>query len=331
MRIILCDYKLNNLIFCFIFLRGPPFGLSCIIDTLQTTTFQEAFAMQKYLEDYRQMIAFRGLTQNTIKSYSTYIRAYLDYLQTVLHKNPEDVSWQELRNYIIFLQQERSLSNRTINHCISQLRFFTLYILRKPWDPYQLPFRKFNTYIPFVPSKKEVLSFISSLPDIKDQAMVSLLYSAGLRIGEVRNLRCSDIDRTNMRIYISHGKNRSDRYAILSPNALLLLERYWRARRPSNYLFPQQSGIDKPIHHNYLLIRIFEHEERLGLPHRISCHTFRHAFGTHLYQEGVDLLTIKSLLGHKSLNSTTIYVHLGSNGIGKALSPFDTLPDSPHV
>lgn len=284
--------------------------------------------MQKYLEDYRQMIALRGLTKHTIKSYSTYIRAYLDYLEQILHKNPEEVSWQELREYIIFLQQERSLSDRTINHCISQLRFFTLYVLHKPWDPYQLPMRKFDTYLPFVPSKKEVHTFISTLTDLKVKAMVSLLYSAGLRIGEVCHLKCSDIDRANMRIHIAHGKNRSDRYAKLSPKVLPLIEAYWRScGKPRHYLFPKQSGEDKPIDTFFLSRHIHSHEKFLGWERRLTCHSFRHAFGTHLYENGTDLLTIKALLGHKSLTSTTLYVQLANNITSHTTSPFDTLED----
>lgn len=286
--------------------------------------------MQKYLENFRQMIALRGLTKHTIKSYSTYIRAYLDYLETVLHKNPEDVSWQELRDYIVFLQKERSLSDRTINHCISQLRFFTLYVLHKPWDPYQLPMRKFDAYLPFVPLQQEVAAFISSIPDLKVKAMVTLMYSSGLRIGEVCNLKCSDIDRHNMRLHISHGKNRSDRYAILSPKALTLLEDYWRScGKPMGYLFPKQrkSQADAPIDTFFLSRHIHLHEDSLGWGRRLTCHSFRHAFGTHLYENGTDLLTIKSLLGHKSLNSTTLYVHLASNTTSGVKSPLDSLGD----
>ena len=139
--------------------------------------------MQKYLDTFKQMISLRGLTKHTIRSYSTYIRAYLDYLETVLHKKPEDVSCQELRDFIFFIQQKCSLSDRTINAITSQLRFFTLYVLHQPWDSYQLPNRKFDTYLPFVPSKLEVATFISSLPDLKHKTMVFLMYSAGLRIG----------------------------------------------------------------------------------------------------------------------------------------------------
>jgi site-specific recombinase XerD len=290
--------------------------------------------MQKYLENYRQMISLRGLTKLTIKSYSTYIRSYLDYLDNILQKKPEDVSWQELREYIIYLQKERSLSDRTINHCISQLRFFTLYVLHKPWDPYQLPMRKFDSYLPFVPTKQEVSTFIHTIPDLKVKTMVSLLYSAGLRIGEVCRLKCSDIDRVHMRIHISKGKNRSSRYAKLSPKVLPLLEEYWRScGKPKTFLFPKQtkSRTDEPIDTFFLSRHIHSHEARLGWERRFTCHSFRHAFGTHLYEDGADLLTIKSLLGHKSLTSTMIYVQLASNATSHAVSPFDTLEKSLNV
>ncbi len=281
--------------------------------------------MQKYLDTYKQMISLRGLTNHTIKSYCTYLNAYLNYLKDVLHKKPEDVSWEELRVFLLWLQQQRNLSDRTMNHCISQLRFFTMYVLHKPWDNYQLPFRKFDTYLPFVPTKDEVRTFISTMPNLKQKAMVALIYSAGLRIGEVCHLKYKDIDRKSMRIHISHGKNRSDRYAILSKSALNILTDYWfDYGKPMNWLFPKQfKDSDKPIDTFFLSRHIHAHEARLGWEQRLTCHSFRHAFGTHLYENGTDLLTIKALLGHKSLNSTTIYVSLASNGVGRAISPFD--------
>lgn len=289
--------------------------------------------MQKYLDSFIQMISLRGLTHHTIKSYSTYLNAYLDYLKNVLHKNPEDVSWQEMRDYVSWIQLHRNLSDRTMNACISQLRFFTLYVLHKPWDPYQLPMRKFDSYLPFVPSKDEVSFFIDTMPELMEKAMVVLLYPSGLRAGEVRRLNYKDIHRKNMRIHVTHGKNRADRYAILSKKALDILSDYWFSYgKPKDWLFPQVlKDRSKPIDHFYLPRRIALHEQRLGWEHRLSCHSFRHAFGTHLYENGTDLLTIKALLGHKTLNSTTIYVQLASNGVGRAVSPFDALGDSTHA
>lgn len=280
--------------------------------------------MDDYLTVFREMVSLRGLTGHTLISYCTYIRAYLDYLSSVLCKSPEDVSWAELRDFVRWLQRSRNLSDRTINCVISQLRFFTLYVLHRPWDDTQLPMRRFDEYLPFVPSRQEVAALIEAMPNLKLKAMTALMYSSGLRIGELCHLRYVDIERKNMRIHICHGKNRSDRYAILSANALDILTQYWFAfGKPMGWLFPKQRDPSRPIDTFYLSWHIHAVERSLGWPERITCHSLRHAFGTHLYEDGTDLLTIKALLGHKSLNSTTIYVHLAGNGIGKAVSPFD--------
>lgn len=266
--------------------------------------------MDKYLDSFREMISLRGLTDHTLKNYCTYLRAYLDYLELFLRKLPEDVSWADLRDFVRWLQKERSLSDRTMNCVISQIRFFTIYVLHKPWDETQLPFRKFDSFLPFVPSKLQVLTLIDSMTDFKVKAMTALAYSSGLRIGEVCHLRYDDISRSHMRIHISHCKNRSDRFAILSENALLILTQYWRTSgRPIGWLFPQQNDSAKPIDTFFLSRHIHNQERLLGWEPRITCHSLRHAFGTHLYKDGADLLTIKALLGHKSLYSTTLYVH----------------------
>ena len=119
--------------------------------------------MDEYLKLFREMISLRGLTDHTIKSYSTYIRAYLDYLVHVLRKKPADVSWDELRDYIRWIQKERHLSDRTMNAVISQLRFFTIYVLHKNWDDSQLPLRKFDTFLLFLPMRKSGTLFLPCL------------------------------------------------------------------------------------------------------------------------------------------------------------------------
>jgi site-specific recombinase XerD len=288
--------------------------------------------MDRYLESYREMISLRGLTGHTLISYTTYIRAYLDYLQHVLHKLPEDVSWQEMRDFVRWLQRERSLSDRTVNCAVSQMRFFTLYVLHKPWDDTQLPMRRFDEYLPYVPSQQETWHFISTMPGLKQKAMVALMYSSGLRIGEVCSLRYEDVSRSRMRVFVRHGKNRQSRYAILSKAALDILTLYWcSCGRPQGYLFPKQSGKDEPIDTFFLSRHIHAHERRLGWPERITCHSFRHAFGTHLYENGTDLLTIKALMGHKSVSSTAVYVHLAGGGAVKgAVSPFDRMGGMQH-
>ncbi len=279
-----------------------------------------------YLKRYKKMIALRGLTDHTMMSYCTYISAYLEFISATLHKYPSQVGYSDIIRFLDTLQKERGLSDRTINTAIAQIRFFTLYVLHKPWDATQVPMRKFDTYLPFVPSQEEVKAFISSIPDIKTKAMVAVMYSAGLRIGEVCHLRYEDIQRRHMRIHITHGKNRSDRFAVLSKEALDILTQYWfECGKPTGWLFPKQRDPSRPIDTFFLSRHIHEHEEALGWPKRLTCHSFRHAFGTHLYENGVDLMTIKTLMGHKSLTSTTIYIHLALTSTSAAVSPFDLM------
>jgi len=291
--------------------------------------------MDNYLITYREMVSLRGLTDHTVTSYATYIRAYLDYLSTILLKQPEYVSWQELRDFIKWLKKSRNLSDRTMNAVISQLRFFYIYVLHIPWDDTQLPKRRFDEYLPFVPSQQDTWTFLSTIQDIKVKAFITLLYSAGLRAGEVRQLKCSDIEHSNMRIFIRHSKNRSSRYAILSEVAWNTILEYWYSfppgLRPKDWLFTQQRDRSKPLNHQHIPYNIEAHEKRLGWEHRISCHTFRHAFATHLYENGTDLLTIKALLGHKSLNSTTIYISLAKGAASQAVSPLDRLAGEWHA
>lgn len=282
--------------------------------------------MDKYFDSYKEMISLRGLTSHTVKGYSTYIKSYFEFLTDVIHKAPEDVSWDEMRQFIQWVQSSRSLSDRTINAVISQLRFFTIYVLHKPWDDTQLPMRKFDTYLPYVPTAAEVNLFINSLPTLKQKTMVALMYSAGLRVGEVCNLKYSDIKRSSMRIHIAHAKNRSDRYAILSKKSLDMLTEYWYAYdKPMDWLFPAKQDPSRPCKSAILQRQVLEHREKLGLDPKLNCHSFRHAFGTHLYEAGTDLLTIKELLGHKSLTSTVIYVHLASYASRNIKSPFDMM------
>lgn len=287
--------------------------------------------MDKYFNSFREMISLRGLTDHTLSSYCTYIRSYLDYLSDILHKQPEDVTWDELRDYIRWLQKERSLSDRTINCVISQIRFFTMYVLHKPWDDTQLPMRRFDSYMPYVPTQEEVQRFIDTLPTLKQKAMVALMYSSGLRVGEVCQLKYSDIQRSSMRIHVAKTKNRSDRYAVLSKNALDILTEYWYAYdRPTDWLFPSKCNPDKPCKTGVLSRQVLEHRQKLHLDSGLNCHSFRHAFGTHLYESGTDLLTIKELLGHRSLSSTVIYIHLASYTSRKISSPFDSMGGDSH-
>lgn len=282
----------------------------------------DSFDVQPYIHKFNDFLVLRDLTHNTITSYNSMLRSYLSWVASH-HRTPEDVSFDEIRAYLLFLKQSKNLSSRTINAHISQLRFFHLYVLRRPWDKYEVPYMKFSTSLPDILTVDEVQYFINTMPNLKHKACVALLYSSGLRVSELRHLRYEDIRRKEMRMYIRSSKSRSDRYAILSERALAILTEYWFTfGKPRGWLFPGMKD-DSPIVSFTVSRFISDHAAFLGWDKPVTAHMFRHSFGTHLYEQGYDLLTIQKLLGHKSANSSLIYVHLGTTTMKKLKSPFD--------
>jgi site-specific recombinase XerD len=233
--------------------------------------------MQKYIDKLSEMISIRGLSDGTAKSYKSYINAYLAYVDTFHDIPPEEVTWEQLRTYVAFLKSSRKLSDRTINAHISVLRFFTQYVLHRPWDRYQLPFRKFDRYLPTILSQDETRHFIESLKNLKHKAIIALLYSAGLRVSEVCNLKYSDVSRKEMRIRIAPSKNRSERFAILSDKALEILTLYWHGfGKPCDWLFPSPKKEGRAIVPNTVSLIIKGHLEYLGWSQRLVSHSFRY-------------------------------------------------------
>ena len=281
-----------------------------------------------YFSIFTQMLQAKGLTDNTIRSYKTYIRPYLSYLSTN-SVAPEDASWQCMRDFLFWIQSERNLSDRTINMIISYLQFFHMYVLHKVWDQTQIPFRKFNVYLPFVPSRQQVQTFISALEDPKARLAVSILYATGLRLDELCHLKCKDIFSSSKKIHVAASKNHQDRFVPMPDMIWQMILSYYsalpRVMKPNTWLFTQQHSICRPMDKQWLQKMILEKRTELGISGRLTAHSFRHAYATHSYENGMDLLTLKTFLGHKSLNSTTIYVHLAASSMSGTPNPFEQI------
>lgn len=234
-----------------------------------------------------------------------------------------------MRDFLFYIQHKRSLNDLTVNMIISYLQFFQIYVLHKDWNRSQIPFRKINVYLPFVPSRKQVALFILSLEDQKVRLAVSMLYSTGLQIDELCHLRCQDIIHSSHKLHVVHSKNRQDRYVPLPETIWQMILDYWYSfpleLRPRVWLFTQQHSLISPMDHQWLQRQILTLKKRLAMAGRLSSHSFRHAYATHSYENGMDLLTLKAFLGHKSLNSTLIYVHLATTENCKIINPFDQL------
>ncbi len=173
-------------------------------------------------------------------------------------------------------------------------------------------------------SQEEVAKILSSVDNVKHRAILMLVYSAGLRVGEVVKLKIEDIDSQRMLIHIKGAKGRKDRYTMLSETALKVLREYWEEYRPQKWLF---EGAKEG---RYLSTRtvqaIFEQaKEKAGIKKDVSVHSLRHSFATYLLEGGTDLLYIQELLGHASSKTTEIYTHVSSKTLSKIKSPLDTM------
>lgn len=277
---------------------------------------------------HEDILTLRDLSPNTTACYISYLRQFLNWAETVLpEKNIRDFSCEDIRSYILYLKESRGLNNRTINCHIAQLKDFYRYVLHKDWDRFEVPFLHYDQYLPNVPSREEVRMLIEATDNIKHKAEIALLYSSGLRVSELCRLHCGDVHLSKNRIYVSRSKNRSDRFAVLSSKAMLILNEYIRREypgaKPTNWLFPgQKAGTHVSTATIYKVLK--DQYAALGWQDKgYNCHSLRHAFGLHLYEDGTDLITIKEAMGHKSLASTEIYLTLGI-GTGRSVkSPYD--------
>lgn len=290
--------------------------------------------MDNYLSLFIEMLRAKNLAPNTIRSYQTYIRPYLAYLQEQ-EISPEQASWEMVREFLRSLQISRDLSDRTVNMVISILQFFWIYVLHQPWDTSQVPFRKFCTYLPFVPDRSQVALFLNSLDDPKARLACSVLYAAGLRLDELCHLECRYIFLSSRRLYIPVSKNHTDRYVPIPESICNAILDYWYScpghKKPETWLFTQQGNTTKPMDKQWLQAVILKHKKQLGMDPRFCAHSFRHAYATHSYENGLDLLSLKSRLGHRSINSTAVYVHLAVTSPDPVVNPFDQLGGAPHA
>lgn len=280
------------------------------------------FKQKHYTDKLQQFFTLRDLCENTKKNYISSIKAYLEWLEKrqIL---PEEASYEDVRQFLLFLKTERNLKPQTINFYISKIRFFFIFVLERPWSKYQVPFSKFNRVMPEIFSEQEAKHLIETMVDLRLKTMSALLYGSGLRLSEVRHLKYKDINRKEMTIYISPSKSRSDRYAILPPKTLELLTNYWfRYGKPKDWLFPAPTK-NRPMDPQMYEHQLRKHCKNIGWTKPASSHLFRHSFATHLYDRGMDLLKIQKALGHKTIHSTTIYVQLGNINKQDIFSPLD--------
>jgi integrase/recombinase XerD len=233
-----------------------------------------------------------------------------------------------LRKYHLHLIRDRKLAVRTIIARIAALRFFFVKTLHRPYLKLDLPTPKRPHYLPTVLSLAEVERLLQSASNRFHYVILMTLYSAGLRRAELCQLKVSDIDSGRMVIHVRQGKGSRDRDVKLSPRLLETLRQYWHWMKPRTYLFPgmiHQRRQDKPLTTKSVWSAVQGAAKRAGIRKKISPHTLRHSWATHLFEGGEDLRTIQIQLGHTDLETTSIYLHLSQRHLQSVQNPLDSL------
>jgi site-specific recombinase XerD len=241
---------------------------------------------------------------------------------------PDELGVEEVHAYLGYMAKERQLAWNTCNLSAVALRFFYREALKRDWADREIPYQKRPARrLPHVLNREEVAALLAAPPNLKHRAVLATIYAGGLRVGEAVRLRVSDVDSRRMVLRVDQGKGRKDRYVMLAQKLLALLREYWREERPRSWLFPGAEP-DAPLTTGSVWHVFKEAQRTAGVTKRVSVHSLRHAFATHLLERGVNLVVIQRLLGHGSVRSTEIYTHVGGAYLKDTPSPLDDLvPD----
>jgi len=269
------------------------------------------------IEDMR----LRNLAATTQRSYIHYVAAFAPHFG----RGPELLDLEAVRQYQLYLSQERKHSPQSINTFVSAVQFLYLTTLEMPWERKDFPRARVEEKLPVVLAPAEIQAFLDQVTGVKNRAVLLTCYGAGLRISEAVALQIAHVDSRRMLLRVEHGKGGKDRYAMLSPCLLEVLRAYFRILRPAGeWLFPSWRG------HLHLTAggvqtACREAWQRSGLKKRVSPHVLRHSFATHLLESGVDSRVIQALLGHSRIETTARYIAVSPATIAATASPLDQL------
>jgi len=276
-------------------------------------TLEEALAVLK------MEFELRGFKQSTKENYLSAVRKFV----TAMHKenDVQALKLPDAKNFILNQHKVCGISAATCNSYTKGIRCLFVFVLGRPAEAGLFPHFRREKRLPGILSKAEIEKLIGSFDNPMYRMIAVIMYSSGLRVSEAVKLRVSDIRRDKMLIFVQQGKGSKDRFAVLSERCLRELEGYWRSFRPGDYFFPSpQSG--KPHITTHAVQNVFRRTAaKAGLAQRVTPHTLRHCFATHLYQANSDIFQTMQALGHASLKSTQVYVHLA--GLPGVKSPYD--------
>jgi site-specific recombinase XerD len=268
----------------------------------------------------RRMIEDMSIRKLAAKTQHDYVQRIKNFA-AFLGRSPDTASFGDVRRYQLHLAAS-GVGVATLNQTISTLRFFFRVTLKRHNIVEHTHFVHEPRKLPVVLSQEEVARLLDAAPGLKYKAALSVAYGAGLRASEVISLKVSDIDSKRMLIRVEQGKGRKDRYVMLSPHLLNLLRSWWKAARPQGWLFPGRDPA-QPMTTRQLNRACHAAAQMAGISKRVSLHTLRHSFATHLLEQNIDVRVIQVLLGHAKLDTTALYTRVATKTISQITSPLE--------
>lgn len=275
--------------------------------------------MKSLREQFIEQLQLKGCSKRTIENYVNCILSLSKYYNL----SPDLLTIEQIRDYFVYCINERKLSKSWVNQSISALKILFEEVLKREWNRLDIPRPRREKKLPEILSREEVEKILNAHKNLKHKSLLTLTYSSGLRLSEVRHLKISDIDSSRMLVRVEQGKGNKDRYTILSPKALDLLRIYWKIYKPKHFLFENKDG--NPVPESTAQEILKNALAKSGVKKKASIHTLRHSFATHMLEQGTSLPIIQKLMGHKSLKTTSGYLHVQQYSIEAVKSPLDTL------
>jgi integrase/recombinase XerD len=261
----------------------------------------------------------RNLSPTTRASYIHNVKKFSQHFG----RSPDHLGLEEVRAFQVHLVSQ-GIAWATLNQVVSSLRFFYGVTLGRKDLPERIAYARRSKTLPVILSPEEVAAFLEAVPNRRDRVALTTAYATGLRASEVVGLRNCDIDSARMVIHVANGKGGKQRYVMLSPKLLGILRAYWDIERPRHWLFPGRGG-EKPLDPSTLNAACAKAVEATGISKRATLHALRHAFATHLVEQGVDISIVQALLGHSHLSTTIRYISVATRAIAAVKSPLDHL------
>jgi site-specific recombinase XerD len=277
--------------------------------------------MKDYYQQSMRALQLAGMSKSTQKVYTRSVRMLVDFFG----KTPDLITEKELQDYFLRRKNVDKWSTATLRICYSGIKFFFINVLKRDWHTLSLINAKREQRLPAVLNLNEIQAILAHVRTPQNKAYLTAVYTCGLRLNEALNLQVADIDSQRMRIHVHRGKGAKDRYVPLPHKTLHILREYWTTHRNPKLIFPKlgRSGKEgpaatEPMNKSSVQGALRKTLAQLRMKKRISIHTLRHSYATHLLEAGVNIRRIQQYLGHSSLHTTMAYLHLTTQGHERA-------------